>query len=223
MNTQYDALNALLHDRHSCRGFLPDEIEKSTIEDIVAAAGRAPSWCNSQPWKTIITTPPETDNLRDALYDAATTTEAKPDIEWPTRYTGAYKDRRRACGFQLYDALNIAKDDRAASTKQMLENYRFFGAPHMALITTEADLGPYGALDCGGFITAFTLAAQALNVATIPQAAVPGFAPFLRDWFDIPAHRQILCAISFGRADESHPANQFRTQRAPLSEIISWR
>ena len=105
----------------------------------------------------------------------------------------------------------------------MLENYRLFGAPHVAIVTTEADLGPYGAMDSGGFVALFTLAAQARGVASIPQAAVAAQAPFLRDWFGIPEHRQILCAISFGLEDTDHPANAFRTERAPLSEVLDMR
>ena len=105
----------------------------------------------------------------------------------------------------------------------MLENYRLFGAPHVAIVTTEADLGPYGAMDTGGFVALFTLAAEARGLASIPQAAVAAQAPFLRDWFGIPENRQILCAISFGREDRDHPANAFRTERAPLSEVLDMR
>ncbi len=36
--------------RHTIRDFLPDPIELSVIEDCIAAAGRAPSGANHQPW-----------------------------------------------------------------------------------------------------------------------------------------------------------------------------
>jgi len=39
--------------------------------------------------------------------------------------------------------------DREASKRQTLENFRMFGAPHVAIITTERKLGTYGVLDCG--------------------------------------------------------------------------
>ncbi|MCD1625537.1 nitroreductase [Seohaeicola saemankumensis] len=222
-NTAAATLDTLLLDRHSCRAFLPDSLPDTLIEEIVTSAARVPSWCNAQPWQVVVTRAPETDRFRDALYQAATSTPPKPDLEWPRQYTGVYRDRRRICGFQLYDSLGIPKEDRAATQAQMLENFRLFGAPHVAIVTTEADLGPYGAMDTGGFVALFTLAAQARGVASIPQAAVAAQAPFLRDWFAIPEHRHILCAISFGYADKDHPANAFRTARAPLSELIDWR
>lgn len=216
-------LDSLLHSRHSCRAFRADPVPDAVIEEITASAGRVPSWCNSQPWQIIVTRAAETDRFRDALFDAATSQPPQPDLEWPRQYVGVYKERRRTCGFQLYDSLGIPKEDRAATHAQMLENYRLFGAPHVAIVTTEADLGPYGAMDTGGFVALFTLAAQARGVASIPQAAVAAQAPFLRDWFAIPAERHILCAISFGYADTDHPANAFRTERAPLPEILDWR
>ena len=90
-------------------------------------------------------------------------------------------------------------------------------------MTAPAELGPYGAMDCGGFVTAFTLAATALGVASIPQAAIAAYAPLVREVLALPGDRLVLCAISFGYADETHPANAFRTERATPSDIIDWK
>ena len=214
-----DALNA----RFSCRAFRPDPVADATITQIVTTAQKVPSWCNAQPWQLIITRGDATERFREALFDAASTTQAAPDLPWPEGYPGIYGDRRRACGFQLYDAVGIVKGDRAASAAQMMENYRLFGAPHVAIVTSARVLGPYGAMDCGGFILAFTLAARALGIDTIPQAAVANHAGFVRDHFGIAEDRMMLCAISFGYADTNHPANSFRSARAELSDILEWR
>ena len=219
----YDTMHAVLSARFSCRAFLSDPVPKDIVDQILNAARHVPSWCNAQPWQVIVTTGAATDRFRDALYDIAGATPPTPDLAWPEGYPGVYGQRRRACGFQLYDAVGITKDDRAATTKQMMENYRLFGAPHVAIITSPRVLGPYGAMDTGGFVTAFCLTAQALGVATIPQAAIAAQAPFVRAHFDIPKDRMILCAISFGYADPDHPANQFRTERAAVDEVMDWR
>ena len=105
----------------------------------------------------------------------------------------------------------------------MLRNFAFFDAPHVAIIHSPANLGPYGAMDTGGFVTAFTLAATALGVATIPQADIASYAPQVKEHLDITEDRLILCAISFGYADTDHPANKFRTTRATPDDIIDWK
>lgn len=221
--TQIDVLDDILSARFSCRAFQPTPVLRQDIERIVAAAQKVPSWCNAQPWQLVVTTGAATDRFRDALYETAGTTAPAPDMPWPDGYPGIYGDRRRACGFQLYDAVGIEKGDRAASARQMMENFRLFGAPHVAIVTSPNALGPYGAMDTGGFVTAFCLAAQALGVATIPQAAIAAHAPFVRAHFGIADDRQILCAISFGYADPDHPANRFRTDRASVADVVEWK
>ena len=221
--SRFDTLTDLLMERHSCRAFRPDTVADDVIARIVTAAGRAPSWCNAQPWQVIVTRGAETDRFREALMQAAQTTPENPDLPGPEAYTGEHQQRRRTCGWQLYEAVGVTKGDRAASMKQAFENFRLFGAPHTAIITSGRELGSYGALDTGGFITTFCLAAQALGVATVPQAAVAFQSPAVRDFFDIPEDRLILAAISFGYEDPDHPANAFRTERADLSEIMEIR
>lgn len=221
--TQFETLDDILSARFSCRAFLSKPVPQDTVARIISAAQKVPSWCNAQPWHLIVTSGAETERFRDALYATASTTAPTPDMPWPEGYPDVYGDRRRACGFQLYDAVGIEKGDRAASAKQMMENYRLFGAPHVAIVTSPKVLGPYGAMDTGGFVTAFCVAAQALGVASIPQAAIAAQAPFVRDHFGIPDDRQILCAISFGYADPDHPANSFRTDRADVSDVMEWK
>ncbi len=216
-------LDALMAQRHSCRGFLPDPVPRPVIERIVATAQKVPTWCNAQPWHLTVTGGAETDRFRSALQHEAETATPTPDMDWPTRYSGVYQDRRRACGWKLYEAVGVEKGDRTGSARQMMRNFALFGAPHCAIVSSPAELGPYGALDCGGFIAAFTIAAQSLGVASIAQAAVASHAPFLHRYFDIPDDRLILCAISFGYGDPDHPANGFRTGRAALKDVIDWR
>jgi nitroreductase len=222
MTDRHAPLRDLLAQRHSCRAFRPDPLPSETVTRIVETAQQVPSWCNAQPWQVSVTQPAATQRLSAALLAAVETDAPEPDLDWPVQYTGIYQERRRTCGFQLYDAVGIARDDRAARTRQMLENYRFFGAPHVAIVTSEADLGAYGAMDSGGFVTAFTLAAQSLGVATIAQAAIAAYAPTVRKALGLADNRLVLCGISLGYADPDHPANTFRTDRAAPDQVITF-
>ena len=221
--TQIDTFTEILDARYSCRAFRPDPVPEETITRIVQTARQVPSWCNAQPWQVSVTQGEATERFRDALTQAASEGgKPQPDLDWPTGYSGVYGERRRTCGFQLYEAVGIEKSDRHARRAQMLRNYALFDAPHVAIVTTPAELGPYGAMDCGGFVAAFTLAATALGVATIPQAAIAAYGPLVREQLGIGDDRLVLCAISFGYADEDAPANAFRTERAEASDIIDW-
>jgi nitroreductase len=220
----YESLTSLMRARHSCRAFRPDPVPRAEIERIVEAARHTPSWCNAQPWQLVVTDKPETNRFRAALQAHVTEGGASGmDLDPPESYPGVYGERRRACGWQLYEAVGVTKGDRAASAAQMMRNFALFDAPHVAIVTSPRALGPYGAMDTGGFLLAFTLAAQALGIATIPQAAIANYSAFLRAHFGLGEDRSMLCAISFGYPDAGHAANGFRTARAKVSEIMDWR
>ena len=212
----------LLDGRYSCRGFLPEPVPRNTIEHILRISQRTPSWCNTQPWQVTITSGASTERFREAML-AASDREPSPDFAWPAKYQGVYQERRRECGYGLYESVGVARGDRAASAQQALENFRLFGAPHVAIITTDASLGVYGAIDCGGWVGNFMLAARSLGVATVAQAALSSWPDIVREQLGLPADRLVVCGISFGFEDTSHRANKFRTARAPLESVVQWR
>ncbi|MCV7226492.1 nitroreductase [Mycolicibacterium komossense] len=209
--------------RTSCRAFKPEPVAGETIRAILATAQLTASWCNSQSWKLAITSGAGTDRLRDALYAAASSEYVEtPDIPFPREYRGVHLDRRRESGYQLYSALGIERRDRERQMAQTLENFRFFGAPHVAIVHTDEALGPYGAVDCGGYVSNFLLAAAAHGVGSIAQAALAMYPGVLRDELGLAADRTVVCGISFGYPDIDHPTNGYRTSRAPLDEVVEW-
>ncbi|HYM33330.1 MAG TPA: nitroreductase [Candidatus Cybelea sp.] len=215
------ALAALLDSRFSCRGFRPDPVPQPVITRILGLAQRTASWCNSQPWQVVVTSGQATERFRVALYRHAAEHESEPDFPFPREYRGIYLERRRTCGFQLYEAVGVARGDRAAGGRQAMENFRLFGAPHVAIITTDEALGVYGAVDCGSYVGNFVLAAQSMGVATIAQAALARHSKFVRAHFGLGDDRMMVCGISFGFEDASHPANRFRTSRASIEDAVT--
>ncbi|MGV9711484.1 nitroreductase [Gordonia sp. NPDC003424] len=218
-----DVLSQLLDERWSCRAFQSREVPRELIERLLSTSQRSASWCNTQPWQVTVTSGEATERLRTALGEHVRThPEQTFDFPAPAQYTGVYRDRRRESGWQLYEAVGVARGDREASARQAFENFRFFGAPHVALITTDAEQGTYGAVDAGLYVATFLLVARSLGIATIPQAALAGRSDFFREYFQIPDDRKVLVGISFGYADEAHPANSYRTSRAPLDQVVTW-
>jgi nitroreductase len=218
----FTTLKGLLDSRFSCRGFRPEPVPRAAIERALDLARQTPSWCNTQPWHVLVTEGPATDRFRSGLSAYAASHAMDPDFAFPSRYAGVYQDRRRECGLALYDSVGIARGDRDSSARQAAKNFELFGAPHAAIITTEADLGIYGVLDCGLYVQTFLLAAESLGLGAIPQAALAAHAPFIADFFGLPKNRRVVCGISFGWPDLQHPAIGFRTSRAAVDESVTW-
>ncbi|MBR8092735.1 nitroreductase [Burkholderia cenocepacia] len=216
-----EAIDRLSSARFTCRAYLPDAVPTHVIEHIVNIAKRAASWCNVQPWHAIVTSRDTTERFREALVaHAAQHPGIDSDLPFPDEYRGVYGERRREVGYALYAALGIARDDRPARERQVAENYRLFGAPHVALLTIPAELGPYAALDCGAFVASFMLAARAHGIATTAQAALAHHARFIRRYFGIGDERKFVCGIGFGYADIAHSANAFRSTRVATADVM---
>lgn len=216
-------LDKLLAERHSCRAFLPQPVAIDVQKSFLATAQRTSSWCNSQAWQVTIASGAAVDRFREAMVKAAQSGADKgSDFPFPKEYTGPYLARRRECGFQLYKAVGVERGDKEGGSRQALENFRLFGAPHVAILTSDPGLGVYGAVDVGGYVQVLLLAMQAHGVAAIPQAALASHSALAKSLLGIDPARQVVCGISFGYEDTSHPANSYRTSRASLDDVVNW-
>ncbi|AMU12696.1 MULTISPECIES: nitroreductase family protein [Burkholderia] len=216
------ALDRLTSGRSTCRAYLHQALDLELIRSIVGMAGRSASWCNVQPWQLVITeTPESTERFRQALMQRVNDhPENESDLPFPPSYEGIYRERRRGAGIALYSSLGIGPKDTERSAEQAFRNFRMFDAPHVAIITVPAELGPYALVDAGGFVSSFLIAAYAHGVATTPQGALARHARFVREYFDIPDTQHMICGISFGYAEDAHPVNQFRTTRADVDDLM---
>jgi nitroreductase len=223
MEQRFGVLEELLAERYSCRAFKSEPVPRAIIERILNAAQRTASWCNSQPWQVVIASGEAKERFRKEIYaKVGSLAPDDGDFPFPREYRGVYLARRRESGFQLYNTLGIPRGDKIAYARQALENFNFFGAPHVAIIHTDEALGVYGAIDCGAYVGNFMLAAQALGLGAIAQAALAHQSGLIRRHFGLGDDRRVVCGISFGFADRDHPINSYRTSRASVSEAATF-
>lgn len=216
-------LDQLLQDRHSCRGFLPAPVPRPLIESVLNTAQRTASWSNTQPWFVHIVSGKVLTAIAD---DLIARVEGKvaihPELDWPREFPPVHLARKRDCGWSLYGAVGIQKGDREASARFTKDNFRMFGAPHLAVVCSHEALGTHGVMDSGAWVTTFLLAAEAAGLGAIAQAALASWPDVLRAHLPIDPDHRVICGISFGYEDKTRPANAFRTKRAPISEVVTW-
>lgn len=222
LRTDADVVEEVIRRRHSCRAFLPGHVPDDVLSRLFRTAQQTPSWCGTQPWQVQLLSGESARAFADALLAHAETGAADDfHLAAPKRYVGVYQDRRRETGYALYNSVGVVKSDLEGRRRLYLQNYEFFGAPHVAVITTERDLGIYGALDCGNYLGVFTTVAESLGLATIVQAAIAQFSPFVHSYLGLPDNRQIVCGISIGYEDREHPINSFRTRREDIQNVVT--
>lgn len=198
----FGALECIAAARWSCRAFLKEPLPDNTIERILRVAQRMASWNNAQPWQTVIASGRATERFRTLMLRLAQEgTSRKPDLPFPREYRDVYMARRRACGFQLYDAVGVQRGDKEAYTRQTLRNFALFDAPHVAIVTTDEALGVYGAVDCGAYVSTFMLAAQAPDTLRTPTGGNrrvfgSGGKPDDPDWQQLRTEEcEALCSV----------------------------
>jgi nitroreductase len=216
------ALEATWGERRSRRGFRPDPVPRADLERMFSAAQRAPSWCNVQPWRIAITEPPATAPLAEVMQAAARSGFPSAELPFPIEYPTPYKERRIACGAALYQAIGVARDDKAGRYDAWLRNYAFFGAPHLAVVACDRRLGPYAYVDVGVWLGYLLTAAELLGIATCPMASVAGYPEPLRQHLPIAETDVILFGIALGYADDDAPANRVRTEREPVASNVAF-
>lgn len=218
-----DVLEAM-RNRRSTRAFLDRPVARTTIEAVLEAACWAPSGVNAQPWQVVVVIGSTRQRLSEALLAARVRGEAeRPDYDYyPKQWDEPYKSRRRATGLALYRALQIGKDDSDARLKAWNNNYRFFGAPAGLLFFVDRALSQGSWVDMGMFIQNVMLAARGLGLETCPQASLAEYPDIVRSLLGVPDTRALVCGMALGYADASHPVNNYRTEREPVSAFTQW-
>lgn len=216
------ALDAV-RSRRSVRAFTAEPVPRAVVEDILAAASRAPSGSNIQPWKVHAVAGAAREalsaELRAAHFDPADTQAGAEYTYYPTQWFEPYLGRRRKIGWDLYGLLGIAKGDRAAMAEQHARNYDFFGAPVGLFFTMDRRMEQGSWLDVGMFMENVMVAARGFGLDTCPQAAFITYHRIVRRHLDIPDTDILLSGMALGHADPDAPENRLETERAPVADF----
>ena len=156
--------------RKSIRAFSQEAIPNTLIANLLEKASRAPSGGNLQPWKIFVL---NKDSMKKFLefqnnWDAPET----PAYEiYPPKLKEPYRTSRFLLGEQMYDLLNIGREDKEGRINQVMKNFNFFGAPAAIFCFIDRDMGPPQWSDLGMFLQTFMLLAKEAGLDTCAQEA----------------------------------------------------
>lgn len=210
-----------LKQRKSTRAFLKQIVEPEKITRILTAARHAPSGVNTQPWQVAVLSGASKAMLQKKL-DHAFRTGAQAHVDYayyPSDWRSPYKERRKACGLQLYSALAINKEDKARKIEQWAANYRAFDAPVMFLFFMDSALATGSFLDFGMFLQSVMLMAVEEGLATCPQASLAEYPDIVKQTLGYPDNTKLICGMALGYEDSEAAVNSYRTPRMKLEEF----
>ncbi len=211
----YD-LDETIKARHSSRKFLPRPVPKDLLYECLQLAQRAPSNSNIQPWRLFIATGPDRDRLKEALLAVAR--EEAPHVPpLPEHFAHFRKD----LGAQVYGVgMGIASDDKEARRAAVLRNWEFFGAPVVAMVCMDKELGFADAIGVGMYLQTLVLSLTARGLGACVQVALAGYPEIIYKELEVPRQLSILCGVSIGYPDPDFPANNLHIGRSPIDHNV---
>lgn len=215
-----------LHRRYSCRAFKSDPVPKAQVRAILERAVRAPSGGNLQPWRMIVVTGEERDRI---VRLAAEALQKNPQGEegdypvYPAPVTEPYRTRRYEVGMQLYDSVGIAREDKLGRLAWMMKNFSFFDAPVGIFFITRRSFGHGQWAHMGMLMQSIALAAVEEGLATCMQEAWAMVRDTLHGHFALDEDELVYCGMALGYPDTDAPVNRWRSERAPIEDIVEFR
>ena len=217
-----------INSRKSIRAFKDEPLSKSTLEQIIKTAIRAPSWSNIQPWDFHIATGDILKQIKKAILKE-TDNSSQADISPPSFYPEPYDARRRSTVIQFLATKGISKEDKEARRQFMREGLQSFNAPCVIYICTdrsfyhhEDKINPWPLFDCGLVAQNIMLLATSYGLGTIPQAQAVNQPEIIREILGIPERKIIVLALAIGYPVDDDPGNTFVSERAPSDEVSNW-
>ncbi len=213
-----------MRGRASTRAYLDKAVPRDMVERVLEAARWAPSGVNTQPWLVWVASGATKKRIGDDIVAARQAgQEPNPDYKYyPDKIGEPYRSRQKACGFALYNALGIQRQDIERRTEQWMKNYHGFGAPVELFVFIDSALEKGSWVDTGMFLQNVMLAARGCGLATCPQAAMAEFPDIVRGHLEVPPTLSLVCGVALGYPDWVHPVNGYRTEREPVANFTTW-
>lgn len=220
--TQLSVYEAVV-GRKSVRRFLPLPVSEDTIETIIAAASRAPSGQNMQPWQVHIVSGASLNRLSEAVMTAAASGERKDEYQYlPPVIREPYLSRRRKVGFDLFEIYGVERHDIEGRKRAMQRNFEFFGARTGLFFVMDRDMGLGSWIDCGMFIQNVMILARAFGLETCPQQSWCEYGAVVHRELGIGDDKILLSGMALGYIDADAPENGLQTERASTDQFVTW-
>ena len=211
-----------LDSRRSVRDFLPTPVPGEVIRRVLAAASRAPSGGNLQPWHIDVVAGSRLDELKALMQRrlaavAAGDMAEQPEYSiYPKDLVAPYRDYRFKVGEDMYARLGIPREDKAGRLRWFARNFAFFGAPMALFCSVDRRMGPPQWSDLGMFLQSVMLLLREEGLDSCAQECWSVYPRTIGEFIGIPPERMLFTGMAIGHANPDHAVNQLRTDRAPL-------
>jgi nitroreductase len=137
---------------------------------------------------------------------------------YPPKLKEPYRTSRFELGEQMYELLGIGRENKEARIAQVMENFRFFGAPCAFFCFIDRQMGPPQWSDLGMFLQTFMLLAKEAGLDTCAQEAWSMKHDSVSKFVKAEDSDMLFCGMAIGYRDDTATVNSLKSERRPLNE-----
>jgi len=137
---------------------------------------------------------------------------------YPAKLKEPYRTSRYELGEQMYELLGIGREDKDARIAQVMENFKFFGAPCAFFCFVFRQMDPPQWSYIGMFLHTFMLLAKDARLDTCAQEAWSMKHDSVSKYVKADESDILFCGMSIGYRDDSAQVNSLRSKRRPLKD-----
>ena len=211
--------------RRSIRGYLKKPVPMAVIREVIDLAMRAPSSLNTQPWNFYVVAGAPLDRIRagNTERNLAGVPHSR-EFRTQGEYAGVHRERQVEIAKQLFGAMGIAREDKAARQDWVLRGFRQFDAPVSIVVTYDraihgGDIAPF---DCGAVVNALVNAAWSRGLGCVINSQGIMQSPVVREHAGISDDQVIMICVAMGYPDDNFPANAVVSKRKSVDEAVTF-
>ncbi len=213
-----------IRSRKSIRGYKPDPVPNEILREIMEIAIHSPSAMNTQPWEIIVITGKVLNNIKQGMIEMVKS-GARPNTETPHKpFEGEYRQRQVNLAIQIFNLMDIAREDREKRAEWMQRGLRFFDAPAAIILSLDKSLNEstLSFLDVGAIMQTICLAALNYGLGTCIEDQGVMYPEVVKRFTGIPESKRLMICIAIGYPDWDFPANKLESTREPVENIVTW-
>ena len=203
--------------RSSVRSFLSNPVCDDLLKVLLEKSSRAASGGNLQPWKVFVINNSSMNNFLEFQENWTEPETPAYDI-YPAKLKEPYRTSRFELGEKMYELLGIGREDKDARFAQVMENFKFFGAPCAFFCFIDRQMGPPQWSDLGMFLQTFMLLAKEVGLDTCAQEAWSMKHDSVSQFVNAEDTDMLFCGMAIGYQDKDARVNKLQSDRRPIEE-----
>ena len=219
------ALDSLVEQRRSIRGYKKQPVARELIAEVIAIAKGAPSSMNTQPWFFHVVTGEPLERIREGNTEKMLAgADVDREIRMNHGYEGAYRQRQVDIAKALFAKMGIAREDAVARQDWVMRGFRQFDAPVSIVMTCEKSMehDTICHFDMGAAVYGLVLAAWTRGLGTVINGQGIMQSSVVHEHARIPDDQTIMTCIAMGWPDFDFPANSVKSEREDNANFVTF-